>query len=88
MIIRFKCFCSSIKLKVEEVLWNIYLEITLVEKLLKKQLAENLDFPVRQALFLKYSSTKTVLKVCSLRYNVIQEYSCGKAEQIKVSLRS
>ena len=51
------------KAKAEELLLNIYLEITLVEKLLETQLAENLNFYIRQVLYLKYPSTKKVLKI-------------------------
>ena len=63
MIIWFKCFCCSIKQKAEELLFNIYLEITLVEKLLETQLAENLNFYIRQVLYLKNPRTKKGLKV-------------------------
>ena len=83
MHIRFKCFCSSIKLKVEELLWNIYLEITSVEKLLEKQLAENWNFSIE--VFKQKQSPESI---SCLRNNVIQEYGCGKDEQIKASLRS
>ena len=63
VIIWFKCFCCSIKQKAEELLLNICLKITLVEKLRETQLAENLNFYSRQVLYLKYPRTKKVLKV-------------------------